>query len=143
MGSPKSQNIHDKRKLEERLRQCPEEICQIFHDLRTRAIEECKTEDWGYSDKPDLRIGFVYNMIEFVPKPSHVVVMLRVDNQSPDELANRLATISITEARDARKPGYRQPDSRWVEFQVSEANQISESLQLIKHVYNRRQESGW
>ncbi len=138
MGSPKSKNIHDKPVFEERFLQCPQKIRKIFNELRDRAISGYKSDDWGYSDKPDLRIGLKYNMIEFVPKSKYVLVMLRVDKQPPEVTADQLTTISLSEAKESGKPG-----SRWVEFQVSENNQINDAIQLIQSVYSGRKQIGW
>lgn len=139
MGSAKSCNMEDKPVFKNRFQRCTPKVREIFNELRDRSISECESNDWGYSNKPDLRIGLKYNMIVLVPKSNHVLVMLRIDEQFIDVTTqNKFTSISLYENSSADKPG-----TRWIEFQVLEKTQMNDAIELIVEVYNRREKAGW
>ena len=138
MSSRKSQNIHDKPKFKTRFEQCSQKTQALFMELKDKAIKACGSDDWGYSDTPDLRIGFKYNLILFKPQFDHVLIWLRIDTHSIDTMASELQSLSISEVQVSDRP-----NQRWIEVEVSSLNQVDEAIRFITTVYNHRKQVGW
>lgn len=138
MGTGKSKNMKDKPKFDETFLRLPITTQNIFNELKDKSIEATKASNWGYSDKPDFRIGIEndINIIEFVLRSKYIRVILRVDRQSPDEKATQL-NIPLRETYKHKT------NARSVEFTVSTEDQVPNAVELIKEVYNRRKESGF
>jgi hypothetical protein len=139
MSSPKSKHVEDKPVFLKELAECPRELIELFRDLKKKSINDCECDDWGYTDKPDFRLGCCEQLLcELVLKPREraVLIRLRVDGDYPRTMVEGLKNIQVRDGRN--KPGL-----RWIEYVVDRKHQIDEATALIREVYRLRTRNGW
>lgn len=137
MPSPKSTHIEDKSKFLELLLKIPNQFRDIYAQLKTGAVSACSATDYGYTNKPDFRIANGYVMIELVPKPDRILVMLRVDGDTNSITGAESFNGFQNPAQEAGKPG------QWIEFSVNNADQIQPAINLIANAYQYRNKNPW
>jgi len=149
---PKSPEIDDRPAFRHQLTQCDPELVALFERLSNLARIACHCDDCGYTDKPDFRLCWEHIVCEMIPKPKKrgVLVMLRVDRSPVDDLFASLRAIQVRDVVDNShsKPGGKRAsrpntDSRWIQFEVSEPDQIPDALAIISRVFTDRRASGW
>jgi hypothetical protein len=120
--------------------------------LRDKAIVAIAFDDWGYTDKTDFPLCWERIICEMVPRPANnaIYVMLRIDRNPINAFLLSLPSLALQEVMDHShsKPGMTRegrpnPDSRWVQFEVSRSDQLPDAIALISRVFADRRRSGW